>query len=212
MRMALALAAVTVAPAALPPPNVAHLVLQPEQVGKGYVMEVGSAGKGVKAQPTLNLCGTDYPSEGFRAARLQATYRKPGSATQISNEVVTYRAGAAVQAMREAVQHAVGCPNRPIATGVAGLPKLKFTITRIADPKLLKGYLAVRVVVTGTVKGKHILQTSYAVYQRLGNVLSGVYSFLGTSAGQRALCLHAAEQSARNLRRGTSGVSSGPTA
>jgi len=185
MRMALALAAVAVAPAA--PPNVAHLVLQPAQVGKGYVMAVGNGGKGVKAQATLNLCGRDYPSEGFRSTRLQATYRKSGSATQISNEVVTYRAGAAVQAMREAAQHAVGCPNRPIATGVAGLPKLKFTITRIADPRLLKGYLAVRVVVTGTVKGKHIFQTSYAVYQRLGSVLSGVYSFLGTSASQRGV-------------------------
>jgi len=210
MRMALALAAVAVAPVATP--NVAHLVLQPAQVAKGYAMEVRKDGKGVKGQATLNLCGADYPSEGFRTARLQANYRKPGSAIQISNEVVTYRAGAAAQALREVVQHAVGCPHRPIDTGVKGLPKLTFTMTRITDPHLLKGYLALRVVVSGTVKGKPILQTSYAVYQRLGNVLSGVYSFDGSSAGQRALCLHAAEQSARNLRRGTSGVSSGPTA
>ncbi|MGZ8717410.1 MAG: hypothetical protein ACXWYO_09895 [Gaiellaceae bacterium] len=68
-----------------------------------------------------------------------------------------------------------------------------------------------RIVDRGTYKGKPVVQTGYAVYQRQGNVLSGVYSF-GASKGQLALCLHAAEQSARNLRRGTSGVSSGPAA
>jgi hypothetical protein len=50
------------------------------------------------------------------------------------------------------------------------------------------------------------------VYQQRGNVLSGVYSFGSTTKGQLALCLHAAEQSARNLRHGGSGFSSAPTA
>ena len=44
------------------------------------------------------------------------------------------------------------------------------------------------------------------------NVLSGVYSFGSTTKGQLALCLHAAEQSARNLRHGGSSSSSAPTA
>ena len=167
----------------------------------------GQQGRVIGPEPSLPRL-----KSGFRTTRLQANYRKAGSAIQISNEVVTYRAGVAAQAMREAVRHAVGCPHRPVDTGVVGLPKLTFRITRITGTHLLKGYLAVRVVLTGTVNGKHIAQTSYAVYQRLGSVLSGVYSFGGSSAGQRALCLHAAEQSARNLRRGSSGVSSGPTA
>jgi hypothetical protein len=100
----------------------------------------------------------------------------------------------------------------PIDSGVAGLPKLNFRITRITAPHLLKGYLAVRIDVSGTVNGKHVAQTSYAVYQRLGNVLSGVYSFGTTTAGQLELCLHAARESARNLRRGASAAASGPTA
>jgi hypothetical protein len=204
------LAAFVVAPAASP--NVARLVLQPAQVGKGYVMLARADGKGVNGQVTMNLCGTSYPSERLRTTRLQVNYLKARSTVGVSNEVVTYRSGGAAQAMREAIQHAVTCPHRPIDSGVTGLPKLTFRITRISDPRLLKGYLAVRIDVSGTVKGKHIAQTSYAVYQRLGNVLSGIYSFGTSAAGQRALCLHAAEASARNLRRGTSGVTSAPTA
>jgi hypothetical protein len=211
MRMALAaLAAFVVAPVTTP--NVARLVLQPAQVGKGYVMLARTDGKGVKGQVTMNLCGTAYPSEQLRTTRLQVNYLKARATIGVSNEVVTYRAGGAAQAMREAMQHAATCPNHPIDSGVKGLPKLTFRITRITDPRLLKGYLAVRIDVSGTVKGKRVGQTSYAVYQRRGNVLSGVYSFGTTTAGQRELCLHAAEESARNLRRGTSGVSSAPTA
>jgi hypothetical protein len=210
MRIALAVVALALAPAVTP--NVGALVLQPAQVGEGYVLQARSDGKGVKGTVTLNLCGTDYPSEHFRAARRQVDYVKAGSGIGISNEVVTYRAGAAVQAMREAIHHAATCPHTPIDSGVKGLPKLTFRITRLHDSHLLKGYLAVRVDVSGTVKGRHIAQTSYAVYQWRGNVLSGVYSFGANTAQQRELCLHAAEQSARNLRRGTSGAGSGPTA
>ena len=82
------------------------------------------------------------------------------------------------------------------------LPPLRFKITRITGSKLLKGYLAVRVRVTGTVKGKHVDSTSYAVYQRLGNVLSGTYSFGPNTKAQLTFVLHAAQQSAANLRRG----------
>jgi hypothetical protein len=48
--------------------------------------------------------------------------------------------------------------------------------------------------------GKHVDQTSYAVYQRVGNVLSGVYSFGPNTAAQQRFALHAAETSARLLR------------
>ena len=78
--------------------------------------------------------------------------------------------------MQEVTHHADNCPNRPIESGAPGLPPLRFTITRIHDAKLLKGALAVMVRTRGTVNGKKVDQISYAVYQRLGNVLSGTYS------------------------------------
>ena len=106
--------------------------------------------------------------------------------------------------MREVTQHATHCPTTPIVTGEAGVPPLRFTITRLSDSKLLKGYLAVKIRVRGTVKvngkARKVDQISYAVYQRLGNVLSGTYSYGPNTPAQLAFALHAAEQSAQNLR------------
>ena len=181
-------------------PNVAQLVLRPSQVGPGFVRPPGTDGRGVKNQVTLNLCGYDYPSESRRLTRLQTAYLHPSQTAGISNEVVTYKGDGAAQAMREVAQHADNCPFRLM--GKPGEPKLRFKITRIYDSHLLKGYVAVRVVASGVVSGQHVAQISYSVYQRRGNVLSGVYSFdtANSDALQRRLCLHAAEQSALNLR------------
>ena len=208
MRIALAaLAAVFVTG----PPNVTKLILAPSQVGTGYVLLHRTDGSGVKNTVTLDLCGRKgYPSETLRVSRLQVNYAAQSKSLGLSNEIVVYRAGGAVQAMREVTHHADNCPNRPVSTGEAGLPPLRFTITRISDPRLLKGYVAVKIRVRGTVKlkvkgklqARKVDQTSYAVYQRLGNVLSGTYSYGPNTAAQRRFALHAAEQSARNLRRG----------
>jgi hypothetical protein len=211
MRMTLALAAIAFAPAAATP-DVSHLVLQPAQVAKGYVMLAQKGGKLVKGQVTLNLCGTGYASEAFRTTRLQVNYASRTAPVAISNEVVTYRSGGAAQAMREVVRRVASCPHHPIDSGAMGAPKLAFELTRISDPLLLKGYVAVRVVVRGIFKGKPVTETTYAVYQQRGSVLSGIYSFGGTSAAQQKLILHAAEASAQNLRRGTTGIVSAPTA
>ena len=194
-------------------PNVAKLILKPAQVGPGYVLFHMVGGAGVTNTVTLNLCGVaGYPSEGRRATRLQVTYLKKRAKIGISNEVVTYRPGGAAQAMREVIHHADACPSHPIDTGQAGLPKLLVTIKRIHDAKLLKGALAVEVRVRGTVKGKKYDETSYAVYQRRGDVLSGTYSLsVGpNTAAQRSLLLHSAEQSAQNLIHG--GNAGTPTA
>ena len=213
MRILLALVAV-----AATTPNVTKLILKPAQVGKGYVLLQRRDGVGVKNTVTLNLCGlSGYSSEHLRTTRLQVDYLKPGGMLGLSNEVVTYKPGGAAQAMREVLQHTVHCPKGPVATGQAGLPPLHFTITRIHDSNLLKGSIAVRVRVTGKVKGKPIDNTSYAVYQRLGNVLSGTYSFVPSTQSiipdtpaQQRFVLHAAEQSAKNLLGG--GAPGGPTA
>jgi hypothetical protein len=204
MRMLVALAALL---ASSGTPNVNKLVLQPTQVGSGYQLYARPDGIGVKNTVTLDLCGRkNYPSEKLRTTRLQVNYAAKGNNLGLSNEVVTYKAGGAQQAMREVTQHATHCPATPIVTGEAGVPPLRFTITRISDSKLLTGYLAVKIRVRGTVKvsgkAQKVDQTSYAVYQRFGNVLSGTYSYGPNNPAQLAFELHAAEQSAQNLRRG----------
>jgi hypothetical protein len=208
MRGLVALAALLVSTGT---PNVNKLILQPTQVGSGYQLFHRQDGVGVKNTVTLDLCGRKgYPSESLRTTRLQVNYAAQGNNLGLSNEVVTYKPGGAQQAMREVTNHANTCPDKPIVTGEAGVPPLRFTITHISDSKLLKGYLAVKIRVRGTVQVKingklqsrKVDQTSYAVYQRLGNVLSGTYSYGPNTPAQLAFELHAAEQSAQNLRRG----------
>ena len=195
----LALAAVLLAAQ----PNLGKLALTATQVGPGYVLQQPTDGRGT-AQRTLDLCGTTgYASEALRADRLQVYYQRPNAKLALSNEVVRYRPGGATRAMGEVVAHASGCPKKPIA--FEGFPPLRYDITRITDSKLLKGYVAARVHRFGTVNGKKVDDTFFVVYQRLGNVLSGVYSYAAkgvTPAEQEAFVLHAAEQSARNLRAG----------
>jgi hypothetical protein len=140
------------------------------------------------SQPTLDLCGNSvYPSEKLRTSRLQVDYGKLGSPLQLSNEVVTYRRGGAAQAIREVRQRALGCT----------LASVRFTA--VENSGLLPGYFAVREVDTGTLHGKPVRQVTYAVYQRLGNVLSAVYTIGPRGSGQLAFCLHAARQAAQNL-------------
>jgi len=191
--------------AAAAQPNLAKVALRPAQVGPGYVVQQRPDGQGT-AQRTLDLCGTkNYPSESQRVERLQINYLRQNAKLALSNEVVRYKSGGAAQAMREAAQHVVTCPKTPIA--FEGTPPLKYQLTRVHDSKLVKGYVAVRIHRTGTVSGKKIDDVLFVVYQRVGNVLSGVYSYAATgvaAAAQQTFCLHAAEQSAANLRSGGS--------
>jgi hypothetical protein len=183
-------------------PNLQTAVLKPAQVGKGYGIYARKDGFGVKAAPTLDLCGrTGYASEKLRVDRLQVNYLNAKNALGLSNEVVRYKPGGAKQALREVLSHVRGCPSTPVATGEKAVPALKFTITQLRDPKLLPGYIAVRVRAIGKLSnGKKVDQISYAVYQRFGDVLSGVYSFGPNTPAQLTFALHAAEQSAKMLR------------
>lgn len=193
-------------------PNLAKLVLEPSAVGAGYALHQRTDGKGT-AQRTLDLCGTsNYPSERLRVDRLQVDYTNHAVPLTLSNEVVTYKSGGAAEAMREVAQHVRTCPHKPIA--FEGQPPLVYTITRISDARLLAGAIALRIDISGKIKGKKVKAVRYAVYQRRGNVLSGVYSYAAngvSGAIQQAFVLHAAEASAKTLR-GSASNSGGPPA
>jgi hypothetical protein len=193
-------------------PNLAKLVLKASAVGSGYVLMHRPDGVGT-AQRTLDLCGVkNYPSEALRQNRLQVDYGNSKVPLGLSNEVVTYKSGGAAKAMREVAQHAQTCPHKPIA--FEGQPPLLYHFTRISDSKLLRGYLAYRIDISGKVNGKAVKAVRYAVYQRFGNVLSGVYSYALAPgvplAVQQAFVLHAAEASARAIHGAA--APSGPAA
>jgi hypothetical protein len=198
--VALAVSALVATTAA---PSLNKVILKPAQVGKGYGIYARTDGFGVKAAPTLDLCGRKgYPSEAKRVDRLQVNYLKAKQPIGLSNEVVRYKPGGAKQALHEVAQHARTCPSTPVDTGESGVGKLTFTITPLHDTKLIKGAVAVRVRAVGKLtNGKKVDQTSYAVYQVVGDVLSGVYSFGPNTPAQETFALHAAEQSAKVLKK-----------
>lgn len=179
------------------------MLLPPAQVGKGYQLIARSDGLGVKSAPTLDLCGRQgYPSEKLRVDRLQVNYLKQHTTLGLSLEVVRYKPGGTAQALREVGLHAMSCPSTPVASGQKGVGPLRFTITPIHDSKLLKGYVAVKVRAVGKLtNGTKVDQTSYAVYQAIGNVLAGVYSFGPNTPEQLQFELRAAEHSAAILRK-----------
>jgi hypothetical protein len=178
-----------------------RVVLRPAQVGPGYRLQQRPDGHGVRGFVTLDLCGFTFPSESLRTARLQVDYVRRGAAVQLSNEVVTYLPGGAQQALHEVAYAARHCPRHAVGSTVAGVPKLTYRIAWVHDRRLLPGAVALRVRASGMHNGKRVEETTLGVYQARGNVLSGVYTFGRSIRAQLPIGLHAAAQSALNLKR-----------
>ena len=75
---------------------------------------------------------------------------------------------------------------------------MTYRLTR-SSTGLLPGYIALRGQASGTAGGKAFKSTTIIVYQRRGNILSGVYSYDGTLTNRTKTAFHAAKESARNL-------------
>ena len=178
-----------------------RVLLRPSQVGPGYRLQQRPDGHGVRGLVTLDLCGFTFPSERLRTARLQVNYVRRGAAVLLSNEVVTYRPGGAQQALREVAHAARHCPHHPVGNTVAGLPKFTYRIGWIHDRRLLPGAVALRVRASGMLNGKRVVVATLGIYQVRRNVLSGVYTYGRSFSAQLPIGLHAAAQSAANLRR-----------
>ena len=178
-----------------------ELVLRAAQVGAGYHLQQRPDGHGARGYVTLDLCGFAFPSESLRTDRLQVNYVHAGKVVQASNEVVTYRTGGAQQALREVTRAARHCPRGPVGSNVKGVPPLTYRISEIPDARLLPQHLALNIHYSGTIKGKHSEGTVIAVYQVRRDALSGVYAYEGSIANRIQVCLHAAEESAKNLTR-----------
>jgi hypothetical protein len=195
------LVAAAAAASAAESPALSKLTLRAAQVGSGYRMTRIPGGNRVSGQVSLDLCGQRFPSETQRIARLQVAYRHQGNVVQVSNELVRYRPGAALEAMRELRYVAAHCPRGPVTGPVRGVGPLTYRLTQITDGRLLRQHVAVKMHMTGRIGGKPVKQTVIAVYQVRGDVLSAVYTEgHGKLAERVRVGLHAAEQSAGRLR------------
>ena len=127
-----------------------------------------------------------YPSEKLRVDRLQVNYLKQKTQSASSNEVVRYKPGGAKQAMREVGLHALSCPHTPVVTGEKASARFgsrsRGSRTRISLRATSPCACAPS---ASSTDGTHVDETSYAVYQRVGDVLSGVYSFGPNTPAQK---------------------------
>jgi hypothetical protein len=184
------------------------VVLKPGQVGSGFKSSTIPGGTLVSGETTLDFCGASYPSESLRTARLQVAFQRHGQ-TSIENEVVVYSPGGAAQALQEVRDVAASCTSGPVPHPPAGVSGLTRTVRVVDDPKLPKGSVAILEYDTAVVNGRAESEGILWVYQARGNVLSAVYSYDVVPADAQTLGLHAAEQSAANLKKV---VSRAPTA
>ena len=180
-----------------------QVVLRSAQVGQGYVRKAIRGGGEVRGQVTLDLCGRSFASENQRTGRLQVAYIRRGTTLAVSNEVVSYRPGATALAMKEVEQAVRTCPPHEVGSRVRGVPPLRYRFTRLstAGKGLLPGAIVLRMTVSGTVNGQKLTETSFGVYQRRGNILSGIYVYGGSVEKRRAMAFSAAAASARNLKQ-----------
>lgn len=180
-----------------------QVVLRPAQVGQGYVRKAIRGGGEVRGQVTLDLCSFRFASENRRTGRLQVAYIRRGTTLALSNEVVSYRPGATLLAMKEVEQAVRSCPPHEVGSTVRGVPPLRYRFTRLstAGKGLLPGAIALRMTVSGTVNGKKLTETSFGIYQRRGNILSGIYVYGGSAEKRRTMAFAAAAASARNLKQ-----------
>jgi hypothetical protein len=181
---------------------VTKIALTAAEVGPGYVRHTIPGGNQVQGQVTLDMCGGGYPSEALRTARLQVGFAPPaGAKAQVSNEVVSYAGAGAQQALREVRRHIATCPKTPVPMPEASAPPLRFSFTKLAVSGLLPGAVAVVVRISATVNGRKLSETSVAIYQVKGTILSGVYTAKGPLAEQATVAAHAARASAAKLKR-----------
>ena len=158
-------------------------------------------GNVVSGQVTLDLCGFRFPSEQLRLARLQMAYTHAGG-VGVSNEVVRYKRHGARQAFEEIQFAAAHCPRGPVSGPVRGVGPITYRLTRVTDRRLLPAHVALLIHVVGTAAKRHIDVRVLAVYQIRGDFLSGVYTDgTGSVISQRGVGLHAAEESAKNLKQ-----------
>jgi hypothetical protein len=183
-------------------PNLAKLLLTPSQVGPGYRLVQRPDGHGVKGFVTLDMCGYKFGSEKLRTNRLQVNYIHPGPSVTLSNEVVTYRPGGAVQALEEVAYAASHCPKTALKSLDKGVSAVSFRVAPVPlTESLPAGSLAYAITISLTYKGKRTNENDIVVYQIRGNVLSGVYGYGGTLASRTQVTLASAVKSAKNLRQ-----------
>jgi hypothetical protein len=179
--------------------TLAVVVLRAAQVGPGY--RASPLG-----QSTVHLGGGSFGcvqlpkgvSKGTRT--FGRTYSKPG-APAVFNALIQFGSAEALAETMTALSRVLSrCPSlkQKVGTGLYA----SIQLTRPKAPHLLRGSIALREVISGSAGGhKYRGNTILGIYQADGKVLSLVFGGSTDVAATRAVVVHGAQESARNLRR-----------
>lgn len=158
--------------------RLASVGLQPDDIAAGYTIAPIENGLTVDGVSTLDFCGGSFPSEASRVNRRQvAVFTPEGNAAGLSSEAVEYSSPeAAAQAIAEIAAARKACPEgTPVS--VAGTPTT-FTFHSAPGPSEVPLVPAPdRAVIHATVNRTDGAQHLLLVYQRVGNLLVGLYAF-----------------------------------
>jgi hypothetical protein len=171
---------VSTAPSALSNREVLRRVsFQAGDLHSGYLPRLFHAGDDVAGQVTLDLCGSNFPSEPRRSARHQVGVADSHqSDTGVSIEAVLYDVpDGATQAMREVRAAKANCPNGYVRGDVAGVPPLRYRFSAAPDTTWTRTAGVDRFAVEATVNDQQgHTEHDLVIYQQRGRVLVGLYT------------------------------------
>jgi hypothetical protein len=145
----------------------------------GYQAGLYVDGDKVAGQVTLDLCGTNFPSERRRRARHQVgVVDSKQRYTGVSIEAVLYDSSAgAQQAMREVRGAKADCPSGYVRGDVAGDPPLRYRFAPTPDGSWSRVSSVDRFAVEATVNDqKGETEHGFAIYQQRGRLLVALYT------------------------------------
>ena len=173
------------------------VVLRASQVGPGYRAEQVpvEAGSGIGSLPCVHA-----PKDPLKGVQTFAqSYVKPGSPA-VFNVVARYPSAAALAANIAAERRAMTTCPVPQKLRIAPGEVAWLYPARLTAPHLLSGSIAQRDVIFVTVGAHTSTHTVFGIYQTSGPILSFVQAGGPHVSAAEAVILHAAEESASNLR------------
>jgi hypothetical protein len=174
------------------------VVLRASQVGPGYRVQQPSLQSAVHVGGGMSACFRAPKGAAKGARSFGRSYVKPGS-PDVFNALVQYRSTHALAEIMTALRRVANrCPSLEVkfATGVFA----RIQVSRSTARHLLRGSFVLREVISGTVGGRKYTSILLGIYQATGRTLSLVFAGGKNLVATRAIVMHAAQESARNLR------------
>jgi Fe-S cluster assembly scaffold protein SufB len=174
------------------------LVLRASQVGPGYRIQQPNVQSAVQVGGGMSACFRAPKGAAKGSRSFGRSYVKPGS-PDVFDALVQYRSTHALAEIMTALRRVVNrCPSQEVKLAAGVFARIQ--VSRSTARHLLRGSLALREVISGTVGGHKYTSILLGIYQTKGRMLSLVFAGGKNLGATRAIVMHAAQESALNLR------------